>query len=69
MTEACLYEMGVKMIVENAGHPSFSNLFENILCDIGIVQFAELLLPAPSVIRGPRLMGLFVRRVFHWVRS
>ena len=39
-----------------------------ISCGVGIVQFA-LLLPAPSVIHGPRLMGLFVRRVFHWVRS
>ena len=34
-----------------------------------MVQFAELLLPAPSVIRGPRATGLFARTVFPCVKS
>ena len=37
----------------------------NVSWDKGIVQFAGLLLPAPSVIRGPGAIGRLANSCFH----
>ena len=35
----------------------------------GMVQFAELMSPAPSVIRGPLVIGFLVNKVLHVDKS
>ena len=50
-------------IVQDSSNPAFSDIFE----DKGMVELAELLLPAPSVMRGPFTSGFLANSVFQVV--